>query len=73
MANSFGYEPVAGAPHGFEPVEIESSSHGFEPVGEQVNLLSSEGISSLGKTIVPSLKQGVLGLKLMRQEHPEED
>lgn len=68
MANPFGDEEhTAGAnPFGDAPDPIATP-----PV--KTNLLSTEGLSSLGKTIIPSVQQGLEGMRLRRLETPEDD
>jgi hypothetical protein len=71
MANPFGDEKQITNPFG--DAKQVANPFGDEKQAPQVNLLSAEGLSSIGKTIIPSVKQGLLGLKLRRQENPEED
>src|SRR5687768_6125633 len=69
MANPFGDVEQSANPFGDS--EQSGNPFGDSEQAPKTNLLSSEGVSSIGKSIGPSVQRGLLGLKLFRQENPD--
>lgn len=68
MANPFG-DAEHTNPFGDTEVENPFGDKPHVPVAK-TNLLSSEGVSSIARGIVPNIKQGLKGLELAKLENP---